>query len=401
MACFSGPEINQTGLVFHFDISNIQKSWKGKPTTNLASGNFFNGNGNFTVNQNVSDIMPDGSVGIARELNAQTVVDANRTVSIGSYSLTAGSTYTLSFYVKNINCTGFNGNLYSPTLSRVIGGITYPQTNNASWTRVVTTFTVPNEGPNPVVLSPQVFRDGGFGLFRMTWLMLEEGSVVSAYTPTSRSTTQSILDLTGNNTITASNLTYSSNGLFSFNGTSDFLRPNINHSYLLSSAIEVWFRSTSHGTGKKTIMGYAHNGGYSAPTIGSLFLEGSNLQASVITASQVYRIAVSTTTINTNRYYHAVLNKDTTTGLLQIYLNGKLNASQTFDPATYGQWTTAGQFIGTNVLDIGKSTNTSEGQGWSTDFFSGDIPVAKVYNRVLTSSEIQQNFEATRSRYGL
>jgi hypothetical protein len=41
------------------------------------------------------------------------------------------------------------------------------------------------------------------------------------------------------------------------------------------------------------------------------------------------------------------------------------------------------------------------GQGWATDYFSGEIPLAKVYNRILTASEILQNFNAVRGRYGI
>jgi hypothetical protein len=31
----------------------------------------------------------------------------------------------------------------------------------------------------------------------------------------------------------------------------------------------------------------------------------------------------------------------------------------------------------------------------------GDMSTVRLYNRVLTASEIKQNFEATRSRYGI
>lgn len=400
MSAHAGPKIINDNLVFHYDISNTQKSWKGPPTTNLAAGTFFYGNGvNFPVNRDIIDIMPNGTAGTARELNAQIVSDPNRTVSIGSYSLTAGSTYTLSFYVKNINCTGFGGNLYSPTLGRVIGGINYPSVSTTGWTRVITTFTVPSEGYNPVTLSPQVFRDGGVGFFRLCWLMLEQSSNASTYTPVARTNTQAIVDLTNNHSITASNLTYNSDGSFSFNGTSDYMHPSINHSYKNSSCLEVVFNSTSHGTGFKTIFGYAHNYNYSNPTIGSIYLNNNTLSASVITATEVYRVVTAASNINTNAIYHVCLNKDTTNGTLQLYVNGVLSGSQTFNAATYGQWTTAGSWIGQDILDIGKSTNTSSGQGWSTDYFSGKIYVAKVYNRTLSAAEILQNYNALKERY--
>jgi hypothetical protein len=241
---------------------------------------------------------------------------------------------------------------------------------------------------------------------RLGGIQWETSAIQNAYVKTTtasatRSNTQALLDLTGGNSIIATSLTYASDGTFSFNGTTNEMHPPINVSYLSSSALEVVFRSTSHGTGNKTIFGYSHNSGYSNPTIGSLFLNNNTLLASVITASQVYRIATASTTIATNTYYHVVLNKNTSTGLLEIYLNGVLSGSQTFDPVTYGQWSSAGNYIGANSLDIGKSTNMTSGQGWATDYFSGVIPVAKVYNRALSATEVKQNFNALRGRYGI
>jgi len=222
MAVVSGAKIVDDGLIFHYDMDNVKKSFKGKPTTNLANGKFFDGNNNFSTDETIQDVLPDGTIGDVRYLNADNLVDPNRTVSIGNYSMTANETYTLSFYVKNINCTGFGGNLYSPGLGRVIGSITYPEINNYEWTRVVTTFTIPDEGVDPVSMSPQAFRDAGYGFFKMCWLQMEQGSFATPYVGDSRSNTEAILDLTGTNTITTSSLTYDSDGTFEFNGTSSF-----------------------------------------------------------------------------------------------------------------------------------------------------------------------------------
>lgn len=397
MSAHSGPDINNAELVFAYDMNNNKKSWKGAPITNLAIGRTSIGNNNVPTTT-VITTKPDGKIGEVQEHSAETISDVNRTVSIGSWSLTSDMIYTLSFYVKNLSCSGFNGNLYSPT-SNVLGGITYPTIFTDRWTRVTRTFTVPSGFGSAYVFSPQLFRDGGLGKFRLTDVQLEQNGFATPYINGTRSNTQTLLDLTSNNTVAASSLTYNSNGTFSFNGTSDEIHPPINHSYLSSSALEVIFRSTSHGTGFKTIFGYRHNVGYGSPTIGSLYLNGNTLNAAVITASQVYRIATASVTIDTNVYYHVVLNKNTTTGLLEIYVNGVLSGSQTFDAATYGQWTTAGSYIGENFLDIGKSTNTSAGQGWSTDYFSGIIPMARVYNRTLTAAEVEQHYKASRGRY--
>jgi hypothetical protein len=211
-------------------------------------------------------------------------------------------------------------------------------------------------------------------------------------------------DISGSNNVTLTNgPTFDSQngGGIIFDGIDDYAIPNISHSYLSSSALEVWFNSSSHGSGFKTIFGYRHNSGYSLPTIGSIYLNNNTLSASLITATQVYRTATFSTSISTNRFYHVVLNKDTVNGNLQLFVNGIAGSVQTFDAATYGQWTTAGSYIGANTLDVAKSTNSNAGQGWGSDYFNGRIFKLAVYSRILTITEILQNFNAIRSRFGI
>jgi len=125
------------------------------------------------------------------------------------------------------------------------------------------------------------------------------------------------------------------------------------------------------------------------------------LNASVITATQVYRTATASTTIAANTFYHVVLNKDTSGGNLQLYLNGTLSGTQTFNAATYGQWSTPGNYIGSNLLDIGKSTNTNVAQGWSTSALSGSIPMTRIYNQTLSAQEVLRNYNQLKTRFNL
>ena len=387
MACFSGTNIVNDGLVFHFDLENGVKSWKGKPTSNLAVGKFFSGNGNFTINENITDTMPDGSIGTARLLNAQTVVDPNRTVRIGSYSLTAGETYTLSFYVMNIDCTGFGGNLFSPTLGRVIGRISYPAVSTTKWTRVVTTFTVPNEGPNPVTLRPQAFRDGGIGRFKMSFLQMEQGSIATKYIDGIRLDTASIIDISPTRrTITAANLTYRQNDTPTFDGTDDYLRtgtPDLRNS---SYSISAWIKPYIINRFNPIV------GDLQFDWFGLYFNSSNQLIARHRRVSgednQVSYVMSSTLTANT--WYYVNMAFDIISGM-RLYVNGSLVASNSniwefmLAPPRGPQY-------------IGRHTRGAQG---TSDHFAGEISQVKIYNRVLTPQEIQQNFEATRSRYGI
>jgi hypothetical protein len=49
---------------------------------------------------------------------------------------------------------------------------------------------------------------------------------------------------------------------------------------------------------------------------------------------------------------------------------------------------------GTLLVNIARQTT-------GTAFFNGKVPMVRVYNRALTASEIQQNFNALRGRFGI
>jgi len=68
---------------------------------------------------------------------------------------------------------------------------------------------------------------------------------------------------------------------------------------------------------------------------------------------------------------------------LDIYVNGVLSQSIADN-----------RNVTTNNVNIGR---------WQTSYrpFSGNIAQASIYNRALTAAEIQQNYNATRSRFGI
>jgi hypothetical protein len=418
MGLAHSPQVVTDGLVFYYDMGNPQKSWRGAPTTNLQLPNVIDWSNSATVSLVTSEVSPINTPVYAVTDNNTSWLSCNRNITVPNNS----NTYTLSIYIKKTYgatsaMLGFNSGFSGGTtvaLSQRFNSDTGVGNSGTvddlgTWWRWK--FSLTNNSTGNTTLYCSFFPATGFynsgdnatatGTALVSAVQIEQNAFATPFVNGTRSNTQAILDLTGNNTVTATSLTYNSDGSFSFNGSNDEMHPPINHSYLSSSALEVIFRSTSHGSGFKTIIGYRHNSGFSIPTIGSLYLNSNNLSASVIAASQVYRTATSSVSIATNTFYHVVLNKNTSSGLLEIYVNGVLTGSQTFDAATFGQWTSAGQFIGADILDIGKSTNTNSGQGWATDFFNGIIPVAKVYNRVLTAAEVQQNFNALRGRYGI
>jgi hypothetical protein len=410
MGCHSGLEVVNTDLAFYYDMGNTDKSWKGAPTTNLLPQPLFFETGYTKESWSTGEVVDNDQIAPDNSKTATRITRVEgyfykRNVTSPTFTISPGQTVTFSCWVKKLDSTNQTGRgIYIWCYNGAGSGNRASATQeifNDRWVRQSVTYTA---------LTGETDFSYGFSGGLATHLQgsiaiwrphIEINSFASPFVNGTRSNTQVLLDLTNINTITANNLTYANNNTFSFNGTSNFMRPSVSHSYLSSSCLEVVFRKNAV-TGQKFLFGYRHNAGYSLPTIGSMYFINNILYGSLITAAQGYRPVTSSQTIVANQYYHICLNKDTVNGSLQIYVNGVLRGSQTFDAATYAQWPSAGQFIGANILDIGKSTNDVAGdQGWGADFFDGDMPVCKVYGRILTSQEIQQNFNALRGRYGI
>ena len=82
--------------------------------------------------------------------------------------------------------------------------------------------------------------------------------------------------------------------------------------------------------------------------------------------------------------FHFVCTTWTVGGERAIWLDGTKRASLT----------NTLQFVPSSTFEIGYKT-------WSASYYNGNIYSVASYNRALTASEIQQNFNATRGRFGL
>jgi hypothetical protein len=95
----------------------------------------------------------------------------------------------------------------------------------------------------------------------------------------------------------------------------------------------------------------------------------------------------SSTTITTGKWYHfvGVLTNSATNNnnLLELYVNGVREA--------IGTQTSPFQTSATGPIKLGAYAGA----------MTGAIGAARIYNRPLTGNEVQQNFQATRGRYGI
>jgi hypothetical protein len=208
-----------------------------------------------------------------------------------------------------------------------------------------------------------------------------------AYWPavgTTKSSTQVFSDPLGTNTFTANNLTYASNGLFGFNGSNgSIVSPNNTALDTQTPTVEVWVKTnatTQNGA-------WFEKGGIN--TQYALFQEGGVIQWRQRLADGTLT-SLSTTTasyMNTSDWFQVV--GTYASGSRVLYVNGvQVNSD--------GQ----GGTLATNAS--GMSTGALGGNSGSPGyFFNGNIGVVRVYNRALSATEVMQNFNATRGRYGV
>jgi hypothetical protein len=94
----------------------------------------------------------------------------------------------------------------------------------------------------------------------------------------------------------------------------------------------------------------------------------------------------STSTLSTGTWYNIVFTLNNTTYAKQIYINGTLDSSHTGSGAYTG--TGSNTRIGGKVLTFGL-------------YFDGKISSVTSHSGILTASEIKQNFNALRGRFGI
>jgi len=146
-----------------------------------------------------------------------------------------------------------------------------------------------------------------------------------------------------------------------------------------SKTIDVWFRTTS--TVRQGLCGTRDT--LSTGWVFTINRTTTGRLTYFHTGSGVAEFAAG---ITTNTWYNAVATHDSTNGLVKIYLNGSLigssNVSVIYSSSFNG-------VIGDEDSNVPSTP------------FKGNIPKVAIYNKVLTDTEILNNFNSTRGRFGL
>ena len=199
-------------------------------------------------------------------------------------------------------------------------------------------------------------------------------------------TTWTDLSGNGNNGTLTNGPTYSgsSGGYIDFDGTDDYVTGTIDGFNPDSGCtLETFVRRPTTPGAWRTYFNIKPNSGSNTP-----FFEMRTSGASLTTTALYFNgtdYFTTAYTINSTDFYHMIATYDGA-GNINLYINGSL----------YDTKTSVSSFA------IGANPTITIGRAYSNDRPTNiEVGVCKVYNRALTALEVQQNFNALRSRFGI
>ena len=380
MAHHRGPKTTTQDLIFCYDTGN-EKSFAGEPTTNYIPQTY-----NYSLYAYASgpvDTTAYNEYNTPVSVKRYTITNAINTARAAIFpSTTTGVFYTFSFKWK------YNGTVTSSPSIAVSAFKGNPETNNNSFTsETANTISIGNGW----YLTTYIFNfssnpTGGcmltFGIstgsntayvnetFDIYQAQFEIKNHKTPFVNGTRSVTQGLLDLTRNETINLSSVSFDSNAQMSFDGTDDFIDTNFSPTSINYPTIEaVVYRNTATGRYEAIVQNNVDSDDalYVFPngTLGFWPCAGSSL------------------TVPTGQWSYVAVSYNGTT--LTYCVNGTIQVVTT-SCADMTDW---------DFLRMG-AHGSGDGERWI-----GKIAIAKLYNRALTSSELYQNYNALKSRFNL
>lgn len=440
MASKGGPNKITDGLVLHIDTGNTQKGFMGEPTYNWIdnqnavarssyntwvgpnSGNFRSNHPRAIIAHNAQGSQLagyyNGGVGDATNTHhAHWVYDESvrkpvvqlrdldgqwkaKSWGLGltptQLGLSHGDSYTISWdQWSSITGKGADVGLYQGEFHDGRSYNSTVQQKAGVWERKSKTFTLSTSFN--LTTNVSIYMYGHYqkrGILRIANVQFETKDHATPYAAPSRSTSGSLFDLTGNNEIDMSNVSFSS-GSIVFDGTDDDIDAGPATSSSLQRTIEMVFNTYSHNANYMPIAVYTRGGNQSV-------VAGKRMWLGI--QSGKFRMhgwgtsdPDSTTTIQTGKYYHAVYAYDQSTKKHFIWINGVLEDNSTNTQGGFTSWNNSGDhhwFIGGDP----DHANWTSAAGRSMD---GEVPIFKVYDRILSTEEVNKNYNAIRARFGI
>ena len=203
-------------------------------------------------------------------------------------------------------------------------------------------------------------------------------------------TTWTDLSGNGNNGTLNNGPTFSSanRGSIVFDGTNDWISVTRNSSLSPTSAITEEAMIFRTSTSDQVFIGLQY--GSSTENSYALWYEGGAVRVLIRNSSGMV-IVTYTVTLSLNTWYHLIHTYDGTNQ--KIYINGELKQTTA----------TTGSIVydaNNTVITLGADNNLGYNTG-QVAYMNGRISMVKIYNRALSASEVLQNYNAIKGRFGL
>ena len=391
-----------SGSVFAYDVADTRNSYIGKPGYNITGppaawiGNNNTPNFQTTIGTTTANIPSIGT----REVSFVDIWNTGASnccpslFRYGDWGISTGVTgntlYTYSIiYKTNSGYTHpnfmyryeYNGGSYITevgvfdTAKRIDLG--------DGWYQAYNTFTT-NASTNVLYLGMWYYQYNVYDTVYLYKASLTQGNHVfppeQFISPsTTRSATQGLLPIVGNSTLNLSNVSFDTNAQMTFDGTDDRFNTGIGNIGNNTSFAAV-INSSGNATTYNMYMGQL------LPYMGALTGNRIIFSDYINSIQQTINTSVGTIITGQNHYVVCTREYDGTNTTNKVYIDGKLSTSGTFSgaPTYYG-----------DTIHIG------DGQTSAWYPFYGKINVVQIYNRTLSSSEVQQNYSKYKSRFNL
>jgi hypothetical protein len=403
MALAPSPNIVTNGLVFAYDM-NSKRSYKGPPLQNKLSGlSATAGSGTgyvLTASSEIANIPTVGElpVTICNLQNTGASWCCINFINFGNTgSNMSGSTLYTYMILYRVDSGYTNGNFmyryeYNSSGTYLTEGGVH-DTNKRTylgngWYYAWNTFTTQPTTTNMTCYGFSYNYSNFTDRYSYAKVAIVQGDYSGMHPSlwpdlgTTRSSTQVITDLTNNNTWTVNNLSYASDGTFSFNGSSSWIESSTSNVFDSQTiTMESWNKPTTTSQS-----GFLFEKGQVNTQYSNFYNSDGTFYFRTIGLSPQDLTFTASTHITAGQWNHVVCTVGG--GTKTVYINGIQRYQQTGVTGTMPTGQT-NQYVG------------KYGSGGNEYPFNGSIAVSRVYNRALSPSEVAQNFQAQRSLYGV
>jgi len=193
-------------------------------------------------------------------------------------------------------------------------------------------------------------------------------------------TTWTDLSGNGNNGTLTNGPTFSTanGGSILFDGTNDFVDFTTDSNLLPTDGltVEVWFKT---GIKDRFLLAKSSTAATNGYNLAGMSTDKIQLIVNSVTVNSV-------TNITTNNWTNCAATWIPSTSMI-LYLNGSQNAINTTS-------------IPSSIINPNSVIEICRRDG-IRDFWNGNVGVVRIYNRALSATEVLQNYNATKSRFGL